>query len=156
MRSIRTEAVFSNDKLEVRMILAQLGHKPFGGIPFTIVFIRAIAVHNRLGHEWNDGPLVRMDKRGAQHLMRIGDGPIAVAPLSTRGTVNRLGRKILRTIQGQEIMAIQKRHRFQRLAALKLPKDALKDRAEPLGRDGVKYLAHVGVAWNPRDRKSTR
>jgi hypothetical protein len=81
MRRIGTEAVFGDDELEVRMILAQLGPKTFGGIAFTIVFIRAIAVHNRLGHERNDGPLVRMDKRGAQHLMRLGDGPIAGAPL---------------------------------------------------------------------------
>src|SRR5262249_23857343 len=71
MRRIGTEAVFSNDELEVRMILAQLGHKTFGGIPFTIIFVRAIAVHNRLGHERNDGPLVRVDDRGAQYLMRI-------------------------------------------------------------------------------------
>jgi hypothetical protein len=63
--------------------------------------------------------------------------------------VKRLGRKILRAIQGQEIMAIQEHHRFQRLAALELSKDTLKDRAEPLGRDGVKYLAPVGVARDP-------
>src|SRR5713101_4459211 len=46
-------------------------------------------------------------------------------------------------------MAIKERHRFQRLAALELPKDALEYRAEPLGGDGVKYLAHVGVARDP-------
>ena len=62
------------------MILAQLGHKAFGGIAFAIIFGRAIAVRNRFGHERNDGPLVRMDDRGAQHLMRIGDGPVAVDP----------------------------------------------------------------------------
>ena len=55
--------------------------------------------------------------------------------------MNRLGSKILRAIKGQEIMAIKERHRFQRLAALELPKDALEYRAEPLGGDGVKYGA---------------
>ena len=62
------------------MLLAPRGDKPCGGIPFPIVFLRAIAVHKRLGHERHDGPLVRMEKRGAQHLMRRGDGPMAVAP----------------------------------------------------------------------------
>src|SRR5262249_49803901 len=81
MRRIGIEAVLSNNELEAGMILAQLGHKTFGSIPFTIIFVRAIAVHNRLGHERNDGPLVRVDDRGAQELMRIGDGPIAMDPL---------------------------------------------------------------------------
>ena len=48
-------------------------------------------------------------------------------------------------------MAIQERHRFQRLAALELPKDALEYRTEPFRRDRVQYLAHVGVARNPRN-----
>ena len=43
-------------------------------------------------------------------------------------------------------MAIKKHHRFQRLAALELPKDALEHRAERLGGDRIKYLAHVRVA----------
>ena len=64
--------------------------------------------------------------------------------------MHRLGSKILRAIAGQEIMALQERHRFQRLAALELPKDACEYRTEPLGGDGGKYLAHVGVARDPR------
>jgi hypothetical protein len=63
------------------MILAQLGHKACGSIPFAIIFVRPIRVHNRLRHERNDGPLVRMDDRGAQPRMRIGDGPSAVHPV---------------------------------------------------------------------------
>ena len=63
------------------MILPQFAHKAFGGIAFAIIFVHAIAVHNRLGHERNDGPLVRLDDRCAYHLMRIGDGPITVDPL---------------------------------------------------------------------------
>ena len=79
MRSIGPEAVFRDDELEMGMILTQLGHKAFGGIAFAIIFVRAIVVRNRCGHERNDGPLVRMDDRGAQHLMRIGYRPSAVA-----------------------------------------------------------------------------
>src|SRR5215471_19848910 len=36
MRSISTEAVFRDNELEVRMILAQLGYKAFGGMAFAI------------------------------------------------------------------------------------------------------------------------
>ena len=42
MGGIRTEAVFGDDELEVGMILAQLGDKALGSIPFTIIFVRAI------------------------------------------------------------------------------------------------------------------
>ena len=65
--------------------------------------------------------------------------------------MNRLGRKILCAIQGQEIIAIQERQRFKRLAALQLPPDAREDRAEPLGLDEIKYLAHVCVARHTLD-----
>jgi hypothetical protein len=79
--SIRTQTVFGDDALEVGMILTQLGHKALGGITFTIILVRPITVDNRLRHERNDGPLVRVDDRGTSQLMRIGDGPIAVHPV---------------------------------------------------------------------------
>jgi hypothetical protein len=63
--------------------------------------------------------------------------------------VNRFGRKILRAIKGQEVMAIQKCHRFQGLAALHLPKDARKHWTEHLGGDWIKDGAHVRVTRDP-------
>ena len=42
VRGIGTQTVFGDDELEVRVVLAQLGHKAFGGIAFTIIFGRAI------------------------------------------------------------------------------------------------------------------
>ena len=48
-------------------------------------------------------------------------------------------------------MAIQKRHRFKRLATLELSKDVLERWAEPLGGEGIKSLAHVCVARDTRD-----
>ena len=138
MWGIRTQTICGDDALEVGMILAQLGHKAFGGMAFAIIVVRAIAVRHRFGHERNDGPLVRMDDRGAQHLMRIGYRPIAVDSASTGGAVNRLGRKIPCAIQSQEIMAIKPCHRFQRLATRELPKDALERWAEPFGGNWVK------------------
>ena len=44
VRGIGTQTVFGDDELEVGMILAQLGHKAFGGIAFTIIFGRPIVV----------------------------------------------------------------------------------------------------------------
>jgi len=78
MWGIRTQTLCGDDALEVGMILAQLGHQAFGGIACAIIFVRAIAVRKRFGPERHDGPLVRMDDRGAQHLMRIGYRPMAV------------------------------------------------------------------------------
>ena len=149
MRSVSTEAVFRDEELEVGMILTPLGHKAFGGMAFAIIFVHAIVVRHRLGHERNDGPLVRMDDRSAHHLMGRGDGPVAVDPVSTGGAVHRLGRKIPRTIKGQEIMAIKKCHRLKRLATLELPKDAREHWAEPRGGDRVQDFAHVRIARDP-------
>src|SRR5262249_10355682 len=123
-------------------------YKALGGITFAIILIRPITVDNRLRHERYDGPLVRMNNRGPQPLMTIGDRTIAVDFVQTRGTVNRLGGKILCAIERQYIVPIQKHHRFKRLASLPLSKDALEHRTEPLGRDRVKDGAHMRVAWD--------
>jgi hypothetical protein len=148
---IRTQAVFGDDALEVRLILAQLGYKALGGIPLASMLGRSLIVGNRLRHERNDGPLGRMEDRGAQHRRRIGDGAVAVHPVSTRGPGNRLGRQIRRASERQKIMAIQERHCFQRLAALQGPKGAPEDGAEPLGGDGSQECAHLRVARDALD-----
>ena len=73
MRGIGTQTVFSDNELEVRVVLAQFGNKALGGIAFAIVFVRAILLHNRFGHQRNHCTHVRMDNRRAQHLMIIRD-----------------------------------------------------------------------------------
>ena len=125
---IGTQGVFGDDELEMRVILASLGNEAFGGMAFTIIFLRAILFDNRFGHEWNHFTLVWMDDRCTQHLVVVGDRPVSVLLLKTRGTVNRLGGKISRAIQSHQVVAIQQRHRFKRLASLELPKDARKRR----------------------------
>ena len=101
MRGIGTQAVFGDNELEVRVVLAQLRNKPFGGIAFAIIFLRSILFHDRFRHQRNHCTHVRMNDRRAQHLMRIGDRPVAVDFLQTRCTVNRLGGKIPRAIERQ-------------------------------------------------------
>ena len=46
-------------------------------------------------------------------------------------------------------MAVEELHRFERLATLKLPKDACEYRAEHLGGDQVQDFAHMRVARDP-------
>ena len=87
-----------------------------------------------------------MNNRCPQHLMKISDRTIAVDFVQTRGTVNGLGGKIFCPIERQSIVSIKKRHRFQGLATLELPKDALEQRTEHLGGDWVKDFAHMRVA----------
>ena len=53
--------------------------------------------------------------------------------------------------RAKRVVAIEELHRFQRLATLELSKDAREHRAEPLGGDGIKSLAHVGVARDTLD-----
>jgi hypothetical protein len=83
VRGIGTQAVFGHDALEVRVVLAQLGHKAFGGVAFTIIFVGAILLDDGLWHQGNHCPQVRMDKRRAQHLMRIRRAAVAVDLLQT-------------------------------------------------------------------------
>jgi hypothetical protein len=132
-RGIGTQTLCGDHALQVGRLLAQLGHKALGGMPCASILGRPITVDHRLRPERQDGPLGRRDARSAPHLVRRGEGSVAVPPVSTGGTVHRLGRKIRCAIQGHERMAIQERPRCQRLAALQVPKDAREDRAEPLG-----------------------
>jgi hypothetical protein len=145
-RGIGTQTGCGDEALEGRVVLAQLGHQAFGGLTFTIIFIRPIVLHHRLRHQGHHVPHVRMKNRCAQHLMTRGERTMAVDFLQTRGTVNGLGGNISRPIERQSIMPIKKRHQFQRLATLELPQDAREHRAEPRGGDRVKDVAPVRVA----------
>jgi hypothetical protein len=115
------------------------------------MFQRARPSRIRFGHQRNHGTHVGMDNRCAQHLVRARHRPVAVDLGQTRGTVHRLGGKIPRAIKSQQRVAIKERHRFQRLAALLLPKDTREHRPEHHGGDRVKDFAHVHVARDPRN-----
>ena len=103
---------------EVRIILAHLRHKAFGGMACAIMFLRAIVLHQRFGHQRHHFALLWMENRCAQHLGRRGDGPMAVDLVETRRTVNRLGGKIPRAIKRQQIAVIEEHHGFERFPAL--------------------------------------
>jgi hypothetical protein len=149
MRGVGTQALFGDNTLEVRMVLTQLGNEALGGLPFTIIVVRPIVLHNRFRHQGHHGAHVWMDNRRASHLMMIRHAPVAVDLVQTRCTVHRRGGKIPRPIERQQGAVIEKHHRFERFAALELPKDAREHRAEPRGGDRVKDVAHVRVARDP-------
>lgn len=112
------------------MILAQFGDQAFGRIALAVVFRRAIVLDDRLGHQRNDFAPVGVNERGTQQVMGIGDGAVSVVALSTRLAVNLPGGKIARTIEGQEIMPLDKHHVLKGFAALKRPKDMREQRPQ--------------------------
>src|ERR687892_2285421 len=69
----------------------------------------------------------------------------------TRRTVNLLGGKVARAIEGQEVVALDKDHLFERFAALQGSKDTLEQGTEGLGLDRVEYLTHRRITGNPLD-----
>ena len=115
------------------MILAQCDDKAFGSMTFPIMFVRPGVLPDRCRPQGNHGTHVGMDARGAQQLMRIRDRTVTMSPVSTGGTVHRLGRKRLCAIEGPEGMARQQHHRFQGLTTLEWPTAALAHGAKPLG-----------------------
>jgi len=123
--SVRTQAVFGDDPLAVGVVLAQFRDEAFGGMALTIVFLGAVLLDNRLGHQRHDCALIGVNERGAQHLVPIGDGAMAVMRCQTRVTVHLVGGNIARTIEGSEVVAFHKHHLFKRFAALEGAKDVL-------------------------------
>ena len=144
-----TQPVCSDTALELGVVLAQLDHEAYGGMAFTIIFVRALVLHERFGHHGHHGTAVRMEHRRAQHLVSIRDRPVAVGLVQARGTVNGLGGKRARAIEGQERVAIKQRHRCTGLAAVALPKDAFEHGTSRLRGDRIESRAQMRIARDP-------
>src|SRR2546430_1073313 len=123
--------------------------KTLGRMARTIVLLRAIVLHHGLGYQGNHFAPIGVDERSAQHLMGIGDGAMAVVPLSTRGPVNLLRGKIPRAIESYKVVALDKHHLLKHFAALQGAKDVREQWTEALRRNGVEYLAHCGITEHP-------
>jgi hypothetical protein len=80
-------------------------------------------------------------------LMIIRDATV-VDLAQTRRPVHPLGGKRPSAVECQHIVSIQKRHRFQRFAALELPKDALAYRAQQCRQHRIESLPHLRVTRN--------
>src|SRR2546422_3961878 len=118
VRRIGTQPIFGDNELEMGVIVAQLRDEAFGGIALTVIFLAAILVDNRFGHQRNHFTPLGMNQGGTQHLMRIGDRTVTVMLGETRRTMNRFGGKIPRAIKGQQITVLEKHHVFKRFPAL--------------------------------------
>ena len=129
MGGIGTQGVCGDDKLEMGMILAQLGDEAFSSIAFAIIFLRAVLLHNWLRHQRNHFTKIRMDDRRSQHLMIRGDRAVAVFLVQARVTRDGRGGEIPGAIKGHQIMAVEKHHGFKRLPTLELSKDEGERRA---------------------------
>ena len=149
MRCMRAHAVFGNHPLEMGVVLTKLGDKALGSVALTVIFLGAILLDNRFGHERNDFALVGVDERRSQHLMGIGDGAVSVVFFQTRVAVNFVGGKGAGAIEGEEGMALDKDHLFKGFATLKVTKNRLACGSQALGLDRVEYLAHRGITRHP-------
>src|SRR5919112_3709002 len=133
MGGIRAEAVFGDNHLKMGMILTKLGDEAFGRVALAIIFLGTILFDNGLGHEWNHFALVRVDERRTQHLVGIRHRAISVVFFQTRLAVNLFGREIASAIESEQVMALDKNHRFKGFATLKAAKPNFKCRSQVLG-----------------------
>src|SRR5882672_7421278 len=93
MGGIGTQTVFGDDEFEMRVILAQLGNEALGGVAFAIIFLCALLLYNRFGHQWDHFTNAGRDDASPYLLVIIRDRPVAGALAQTRPTVHRLGEK---------------------------------------------------------------
>ena len=142
MRSIRAQTVLGDHHLEVGVISAQLGDEALGSIAFAVIFLAALLLDNRLGHERNDCALVGVDAGRPQQLMSIGDGAVSVVCFQTRLAVNLLGGKIAGAIESSAGMALDKDHLFKGFATLQVTQHHLERWSHVFGFDRVEALAH--------------
>src|SRR5688572_29889892 len=149
MGGIRTQAVFGDNDLKVGVIPTKLADKALGRVALAIIFLAAIRLDNRLGHERNDFALVGVDERRTQHLMGIGYRAVSVVFFQTRVAMNLVGGKIAGSIEGEEVMALDKDHLFKAFAALKATKSGFERGSQVFRLDRVEYLTHRCITRHP-------
>jgi hypothetical protein len=120
-----TQPLCGDTALEVWMVLTPLGHNAFGGLACTIMFVRALWLHDRFRQHRKHCTHVGMDQRRPSPLMSRGARTVAVNRVQTGRPVQRRGGKLPRAIEGQSIVPLQARHGCKRLAALALSQAAL-------------------------------
>jgi hypothetical protein len=151
VRGIGTAAVFGDNHVEVRVVLTELGNEAFGRIALAIIFARAVLFDNGLRQQRDDFALLGMQEGCPQPLMRRGHGAVSLLFLSTRRTVNLVGGKRARAIEGQERVPLHKHPLLEHLASLELTKDVLEGRPQGLGLNGIEDLAYRGIARHALD-----
>ncbi len=134
------------------MVLLQLGQETLGCVTLTVVLGLSILLHNRLRHQRNHFPSVRVNDDSAQQLMVVGHLTCLLVDLLQTGlTVNLLRAKVPCAIQRNEVAASKKNELIQSFLPLKLPKDILKHRPEAYWLNVVENRAHLCVARHVLD-----
>jgi hypothetical protein len=77
--------------------------------------------------------------------MMVGDGAVSVVFFQALGTMDFVGREILRAIEGEQIIAIQKAEPFQGLTTSQSREDTSEGRPEVFRFDGIQNLSHPSV-----------
>jgi hypothetical protein len=78
VRGMGTQAVCGHDALEVRVVLAPLGHDACGGVACTILVVGALWWDEGCWPHGHHGPHVRMEHRRAQPVMSLRRAAVAV------------------------------------------------------------------------------
>src|SRR5947209_7325999 len=105
------------------MILAKRREKPLGRMALAVVLGVAVLLEDRLGHQRDDFAEVRMHQHSSQQLMVVRDGAIAMPPFQTVRAMDLLRREIPRTIEGEQVVAIEEGQRLESFAPLQLTED---------------------------------
>ena len=66
MRSIWTQRILSDGKGQMRMVLLQVSQETLGRVALAVVLRFPILLHDRLGHQGNHFPTVRVNDHPAQ------------------------------------------------------------------------------------------
>jgi len=119
-----------------------------GGTAFTVVFALPILFDDRLRHQGDHLAALRMYNRCPQHLVMVERLSIAQMFLQAILTVNRMRGKIARTVQREQVVALQKLEDFQLFAPLQRPKYLLEGWPQALRLHIIQNRAQLGVARN--------
>ena len=110
MRSIWAQGILSDREGQLRMVLLQLGQETLGCVPLTVVLRFPILLHNRLGHQRNHFPSVRVNDDPTHQLMGVGHLSRLLGDLLQTGiTGNLLRAKVPCALQRNEVAAPKKK-----------------------------------------------
>ena len=148
---VGAEGVLDDDHGQVGMLAAEAPEPAAGGVAFAVVLGVAVLVDDRLGRQRDDFLEIGMDERGTQHLVGIGDAAAAMVLLQTRRTVDLGGRIIGRSVEGQEVAAVEIDEGLQGLAALQAAEDITEQGPQRVRIDRVQKGPHLRVGGDVVD-----
>ncbi len=102
-RSFGTEIIGCDRHFQLAVVLAKLLQPTLHGILFAVVFGLSIFLTDRFGHQRDNFFFVWMNQRSTQGLVIISDLCIRAFALTTIGTMDAAGGKILSSVQRDQV-----------------------------------------------------